>query len=68
VTENQVGYIPLPGVKKSLIKKIRLLPTGSELTVVNNHNTAKEDIAFVTFGESPLLPDPVDTVIEVGLI
>jgi len=69
ITENQIGYIPLTGIEKSKIKKVRLLSTGSEMAVAENWVTSNyKGIPFVSFGDSPLLPDPVDTVIEVELL
>jgi len=69
VMENQIGYIPLAGIDKNCIKKIRLLSNGSELEIKENWITGNyKDLTFISFGESPLLPDPVDTVIEVELI
>ena len=68
VTENQIGYIPLTGLTKSQVKKVRLLSAGSELAIAENWITLNyKDIPFVSLGESPLLPDPIDTVIEVEL-
>ena len=68
VTENQIGYIPLVGIQRDQIKKIRLLSTGAELRqeeiwITDNY----PEYVFTSFGESPLLPDPMDTVIEVEL-
>ena len=66
VTENPIGYIPLTGVEKNKIKKVRMLSNGSEMAVIEDWATTNYGgIPFVSFGESPLLPDPVDTVIEV---
>ncbi|MCL2351759.1 MAG: alpha-L-fucosidase [Firmicutes bacterium] len=68
VMENQVGGIPLHGVKKERIKKMRMLSSGAELDFSRFWALYKyPDIAFVSFGDSALLPDPVDTVIEVEL-
>jgi len=47
---------------------VRLLSTGSEIAVAENWITSNyKGIPFVSFGDSPLLPDPADTVIEVEL-
>jgi alpha-L-fucosidase len=68
VTENQVGFIPLVGLERNQIKKVRLLSTGAELPIVSGWITDNyPNLAFVSFGDSPLLPDPIDTVIEVEL-
>jgi alpha-L-fucosidase len=69
VTENQVGFIPLHGVTREQVKKVRLLSTGAELKIANGWITDNyPDKVFVSFGASPLLPDPADTVIEVELV
>ena len=68
VTENQVGVVPLLGIQKDQIKRIRLLSTGAEIKISDfwaAHNYP--DIPFISFGDSPLLPDPIDTVVEVEL-
>lgn len=68
VMEPLVGYIPLVGVRAEQVAGIRLLRDGSELQIQKNWITGNyPNITFVTFGASPLLPDPVDTVIEVQL-
>jgi len=68
VTEPQIGYVYLPGIKREQIRKIRLLRDGSELRVANSWITDNyPEYAFVSFGDSPELPDPIDTVIEVEL-
>jgi len=49
-------------------KTERILSNGSEIAVVEDWVTSNYGgIPFVSFGESPLLPDPVDTVIEVDI-
>ncbi len=68
VMESQIGYIYLPGVPRQEVKKIRLLRDGSELPAAINWITDNyPEYVFVSLGSSPLLPDPVDTVIEVEL-
>lgn len=68
VTEPLVGFVPLTGIRPDQIKKVRLLQDGSEMLVDQGWITQNyPDIAFVSFGQSPKLPDPVDTVIEVEL-
>lgn len=68
VTEPLIGYVPLMGVHSEQVKQIRLLCDGSELKIARTWITDNyPDVTFVSFGESPLLPDPVDTVIEVQL-
>ena len=66
IMENAIGSIPLYGIEKDKVKKIRLLCDGSELKmqdnwIVNNY----PDITFVDVSATPYLPDAVDTVVEV---
>lgn len=68
VMEAQIGFIPLTNIRKNDVERIRLLETGAELKIednwiVNNY----QDIVFVSLGESPELPNKIDTVIEVTL-
>ena len=68
VTEPLIGFVPLTGIRPDQIKKVRLLQDGSEMLVADSWITDNyPDIAFVSFGASPELPDPIDTVIEVEL-
>ena len=68
VNEPQIGFVPLAGIKADDVKSIRLLRDGSELKIERNWITNNDpDIVFVSLGENPLLPDPVDTVIKVEL-
>lgn len=68
VTENQIGFIPLVGIQRDQIKKIRMLATGAEMKPADLWITENyPDYAFVSFGESPVLPDEMDTVIQVEL-
>ena len=66
--ENAIGSVPLYGISRDQVKCVRLLSDGSELKIadtwmVNNY----PDIVFADLGEDPILPDPVDTVLEVTL-
>ena len=68
IMEAQVNFIRLEGIRPEQVKKIRLLRDGSELRIAANWITGNyPDEVFVDFGPSPLLPDPIDTVIEVEL-
>ena len=67
VMENCIGGILLHGVKAEDIAFIRLLADHSELKISNNWFTKDFEGVFVMLGESPILPDEVDTVIEVTL-
>ena len=68
IYDNTIGPIPLIGLKKSQIRKIRMISTGAEIPVANNWvSNNYPNIAFADLGREPVLPDPVDTVIEVEL-
>ena len=68
VTEPMIGAIPLPGIRKEQIASITLLHDGSNLSAAENWITNNyPDLVFVSLGDDPALPDPVDTVIRVIL-
>ena len=60
--------VPLTGIKPGTIKKIRLLCDGSEVPISDSWvHTDYPDIVFANLGPDPVLPDAVDTVLEVEL-
>lgn len=66
VFENTIGALPLTGLRREDVLSIRRLRDGSEAPVAvgwvyDNY----PDIVFAELGPSPILPDPVDTVLEV---
>lgn len=66
--ENAIGPMPLPGIKKEEIKQIRYLATGAEVPLSTSWvHSDYPDIAFANLGPDPILPDPVDTVLEVTM-
>lgn len=65
VMENTVGPLPLDGVKKEDVKKVRMLASGAELHMVEDWVTNNYSDTFVSLGPDPVLPDMVDTVVEV---
>ena len=68
VNEAQIGFVPLTGIKADDVKCIRLLQDGSELKIERNWMTNNyPDVVFVSFGDNPALPDPIDTVVKVEL-
>ena len=68
IFDNTIGPIPLIGIEKQEVKKIRMVSTGAEVPVANNWvSNNYPDITFADLGNDPILPDPVDTVIEVEL-
>ena len=66
IYENTLGPLPLMGLKKEQISRIRWLATGAEIQISTSwvHSDYPE-IVFADLGENPVLPDAVDTVIEV---
>ncbi len=68
IFENTLGPLPLPGLKKEQVESLRLLDGGRPVPVSASwvHSDYPE-ILFADLGEDPVLPDPVDTVLEVRL-
>ena len=68
ILENNIGGIPLYGIPKASIKKIRLLQDGSEVKPLDMWTTKNyPDIVFVKLSEKAALPNSVDTVLEIEL-
>ena len=68
IFDNTIGPIPLLGIEKKDVKKIRLISSGAEVPIANNWvSNNYTDITFADLGNNPILPDPVDTVLEVEL-
>lgn len=66
--ENTVGCMPLMGLKREQIEKIRMLSTGAEVPIAKGWIYDNyPDVVFADLGPDPVLPDPVDTVLEVTL-
>jgi alpha-L-fucosidase len=66
--ENSIGPVPLTGIRKEEVKAIRYLATGAEVPVSTSWvHSDYPDILFADLGPDPVLPDPVDTVLEVIL-
>ena len=66
--ENAIGPMPLPGIRKDELDCIRYLATGAEVPVsVSWVHSDYPEIVFADLGPDPVLPDPVDTVLEVIL-
>ena len=66
--ENTLGPVPLIGIDASRLKGIRLMIDGSEVPVSTSwvHSDYPE-IVFADLGPNPVLPDNVDTVLDVEL-
>ncbi len=66
--ENTVGCIPLIGLSKEQVKEVRMLSTGAEVPIAKGWVYDNyPDVVFADLGPDPVLPDPVDTVLEVTL-
>lgn len=68
IMENSIGGVPLYGINREQVEKIRLLSDGSELQIVdfwtvNNY----PDVVFVNVSSTPYLPNETDTVVEITL-
>lgn len=68
IFENTLGPLPLMGLRKEQIASLRLLATNRQIPISTSwvHSDYPE-IVFADLGEDPVLPDPVDTVLEVKL-
>lgn len=69
IMEGAIGEVPLHGIHKEDIKKIRLLQDGSELAIANWWAVGNyPDTVFVGVQNNHgKLPNPIDTVVEVEL-
>jgi alpha-L-fucosidase len=72
VFEGTIGPIPIAGIKKDQIKKVRLLSDGAELPVAESWTTGNyPDYVFISTNRDAVgtyaLPDSTDTVIEIEL-
>lgn len=62
------GVIPLMGIEREKVEKIRMLSTGAEIFIADQwFSNNYKDVVFAYMGVVPQLPDPVDTVLEVTL-
>ena len=68
IFENTLGPLPLLGLKKEQVASLRLLDGGKPVSISTSwvHSDYPE-ILFADLGPNPVLPDPVDTVLEVTL-
>ena len=69
IFDNTIGPVPLIGIEKKDVKKIRLISAGAEGPIADNWVSKNyPEITFADLGKNPILPDPVDTVLEVELV
>lgn len=68
IYENSMGPLPLIGLKKDQIAAIRYLATGAEIPLSTSWvHSDYPDIVFADLGLDPILPDEIDTVLEITL-
>lgn len=68
IMENAIGAVPLYGIRKEKIAKIRLLSDNSELKIAGGWCESNyPDTVFVNVSQTPHLPDETDTVVEITL-
>ncbi len=68
ILENTVGPLPLFGVDRDRIASIRRLADGSEVKLSTSWvHSDYPGLAFADLGPDPVLPDPIDTVLEIRL-
>ena len=68
IFENTLGPLPLIGLKREDVVSIRRLADGSEVPISTSWvHSDYPDIVFADLGPDPVLPDSVDTVLEVRL-
>ena len=68
IFENTMGPLPLFGLHREDILSVRRLADGSEVPLSTSwvHSDYPE-LVFADLGPDPVLPDPIDTVLEVRL-
>ena len=72
VMEATIGPVPVEGLENEMIKRVRLLATGAELSIEGNWTTRNyPGYVFIMLdgkgAPSYVLPDPTDTVIMIEL-
>ncbi len=66
--ENTVGPLPLLGLRDEDVDAMRWVATGAEVPPAGTWIRSNyPDLAFADLGPDPVLPDPVDAVLEVRL-
>lgn len=66
--ENTIGCVPLIGLSREQVRSVRLLSTGAEIQIAKGWIYDNyPDVVFADLGPDPVLPDPVDTVLEITL-
>lgn len=69
VLENTIGAIPVQGIDRKRVKRIRSLSHGHELPIVTHFTYGDyPDVIFVDMGPSTMLEDDIDTVLDIELV
>ncbi|HHX68406.1 MAG: alpha-L-fucosidase [Miniphocaeibacter sp.] len=68
IYENSIGPLPLIGIKHEEVDFIKYLYSGAEVPISTSWvHSDYPNIVFANLGENPILPDNIDTVLEVTL-
>ena len=68
IFENTLGPLPLLGLRKDQVESLRLLADGKPVSISTSWvHSDYPDILFADLGPNPVLPDPVDTILEIRL-
>lgn len=68
IFENTIGAIPVSGLDREMVKRIRTLSTGHEVRIADHFTYANyPDVVFADLGPDPILPDQRDYVLEVEM-
>lgn len=68
IYENSIGPVPLIGIKHNEVEMIKYLYSGAEVPISTSWvHSDYPDIVFANLGVNPILPDEIDTVVEVSL-
>ena len=68
IFENTLGPLPILGLGKEQVESLRLLDGGKPIPVSTSWvHSDYPQILFADLGPNPVLPDPIDTVLEIQL-
>ena len=68
IFENTLGPLPILGLKKEQVQSMRMLADGTPVPISTSWvHSDYPDILFADLGPDPVLPDSVDTVLEIQL-
>ena len=68
IYENSIGPLPILGIREEDVAEMRLLSSYAEVPIARSWVRSNyPDLVFADLGPDPVLPDPVDTVLEITL-